>query len=107
MSIQIKDPDYYTCCYEQTHVLRRELVKELQGISGINPIEGVANFILCHLDGLGPDAATLTVQCRQNNLFIRDVTSMGSTFDGHTIRIAVKERPTNHRIVDILRNTLS
>jgi len=49
---------------------------------------------------------TVSEACRRQMLFLRDVLSMGKCFDRRTIRIAVKDRKTNTRMLEILRAVL-
>ena len=69
-------------------------------------IDGVANFLLCHLPGDGPDAAAVTQACRRHNLFIRDVCGMGSRLGRHALRIAVKGAADNRRILRTLEGSV-
>jgi len=51
----------------------------------------------------GPDAATVVARCREQGLFLRDATGMGTQLGRHALRIAVKDRDTNRRMAEILR----
>ena len=95
------DPDYYAQRYRETRELRHELSGQL-GSLGCGPVPGVANFILCDLPDDGPDAATISLQCREKGLFLRDVSGMGTRLAHRALRITVKDRETNRRMVDIL-----
>jgi len=102
----LQDPDYYRQRYRETHELRQELSAQLQSL-GWELVPGVANFILCHLPDDGPDAATLTHQCREKGLFLRDASGMGTRLGHRALRIAVKDRETNRRMVEVLRQLCS
>jgi histidinol-phosphate/aromatic aminotransferase/cobyric acid decarboxylase-like protein len=54
-----------------------------------------------------PMVANLVEAGRKQKLFLRDVASMGKCFDQRTLRIAVKDRKTNLRMLQILHNGLS
>ena len=69
---------------------------------GWETVPGIANFILCHLPPAGPDAATVVARCREYGLFLRDASGMGAELGDRAVRIAVKDRETNRRMVDIL-----
>ncbi len=96
------DPDYYAGRYDETHRLRACLRRGLGGECGLDVVDGVANFLLCHLPPDGPSAARVTEACRRHDLFIRDASNLGSSLGSHTVRIAVKDAPTNRRIVSTL-----
>ena len=97
----LEDPDYYDTRYEETHLLRRELVERLKPLNW-EIISGTANFVLCHLSEDGPDAETLISRCRQRGLFLRNAANMGTALGDRAIRIAVKDAETNRRMVQIL-----
>jgi histidinol-phosphate/aromatic aminotransferase/cobyric acid decarboxylase-like protein len=102
----LEDPAYYAMRYRQTHALRRELVAELRECQGLQVLPGVANFALCHLPPDGPSAAAVVEHCRQRGVFLRDAAAMGTRLGTHAIRIAVKDREANRRIVEVLRGAL-
>ncbi|HLQ37425.1 MAG TPA: histidinol-phosphate transaminase [Planctomycetota bacterium] len=97
---------YYRDCWLQTQALRAQLRAGLQQLpGGIEVRDGTANFLLCHLPANAPTAAGLLARCRDRGLFLRDVSSMGS-FDDRTFRIAVKDGPTQTRMLAILGECL-
>ncbi len=98
--------DYYRAQWRTTHTLRAELQTDLEAL-GWDVLPGCANFLLCWLPTDGPDAAELATRTRRVGLFVREVTNMGSSLGRYAVRIAVKDRDTNHRIVDILKAVLS
>jgi len=102
----LQDPEYYASCYEQTHQFREQLARDLADQCGLKVIPGVANFLLCHLPDSSPDAKEVVKLCREQDLFIRDTTNMGSCFDDRVVRLAVKDQETNKRIVQILARIL-
>jgi histidinol-phosphate/aromatic aminotransferase/cobyric acid decarboxylase-like protein/N-acyl-L-homoserine lactone synthetase len=102
----LQDPDYYGCCYRKTHELRADLARRLSDTCSLDIVEGVANFIMCHLPDDAPPAAQVTAACRQRDLFIRDVSNMGRQLGSRAVRIAVKDEATNGRIVSTLRDAL-
>jgi histidinol-phosphate/aromatic aminotransferase/cobyric acid decarboxylase-like protein len=101
----LQDPDYYATCWRETHQLRDELVAALQSLDGWEILPGIANFLLCHLPQDGATAAELVQRCQPHGLFLRDVGNMGTRFGNRALRIAVKDRPTNHRLVEIISRT--
>jgi histidinol-phosphate/aromatic aminotransferase/cobyric acid decarboxylase-like protein/GNAT superfamily N-acetyltransferase len=104
--IALKDVEYYEKCYKKTHAFRDEFSKELMKINSIKVVQSIANFILCYLPENGPNAETVVSKCKEYGLYIRDVSNMGTNFDKHTIRIAIKNRETNQKMIKILKNVL-
>ena len=103
----LRDAPYYADRYEQTHQLRAELGRALTVECDLGVVEGVANFLLCHLSEDGPTAAQICAACRERDLFIRDVANLGRSLGSHAIRIAVKDAMTNQRVVSILSDVLT
>jgi histidinol-phosphate/aromatic aminotransferase/cobyric acid decarboxylase-like protein/GNAT superfamily N-acetyltransferase len=97
----LQDPEYYARRYRETHDLREELSAHCRSW-GWKPVPGAANFILCLLPEDGPDAANVTLRCREEGLFLRDASRMGTGLGRHALRIAVKNRETTRRMVEIL-----
>src|ERR1051326_2752166 len=89
----LADPSYYAARYRETHGLRVDLERELAPLLDVVP--GCANFFLAHTG----DAGSLVARCREERLFIRFIAE-------DTIRIAVKDRVTNKRMVEILGEAL-
>lgn len=102
----LKDDNYYKKCYEQTHTLREEFCSELIKIKSIEVLQSKANFVLCFLPEEGPNAATVVSKCRKMGLFLRDVSNMGNNFNKHTIRIAIKDKKTNEKMLAIIKKVL-
>jgi len=104
----LRDPAYYAQRYWETATLRGELVRALkQALPSIDILEGVANFVLCHLPPQGPDAATVGAHCRAYDVFVRDAGAMSALLGSHTLRIAVKDENSNQRTVEALTQTFS
>jgi histidinol-phosphate/aromatic aminotransferase/cobyric acid decarboxylase-like protein len=95
----LRDPSYYDGCYRRTHALRRELAERLRRIDGVEVLEGVANFVLCHLSPRLPTAGAVVAACRQRGVFLRDAGNMGKALGDRALRIAVKQADDNGRIV--------
>jgi histidinol-phosphate/aromatic aminotransferase/cobyric acid decarboxylase-like protein len=97
----LQDPAYYAARYAETHALRRQLARDLEGL-GWEMIPGEANFLLGHLPESGPDAPTVIARCRDRGLFLRDAAAMGTQLGRRAIRLAVKDAATNRRMVALL-----
>jgi histidinol-phosphate/aromatic aminotransferase/cobyric acid decarboxylase-like protein len=90
----------------ETHVLREEFSKELMKIKSIEVLQSKANFVLCSLPENGPDAATVVSKCKEMGLFLRDVSNMGHNFNKHTLRIAIKNKETIIKMLEIITKVL-
>jgi histidinol-phosphate/aromatic aminotransferase/cobyric acid decarboxylase-like protein len=101
----LKSTDYYQAAWQETHVLRVELEHDLRQL-GWDVIPGCANFLLCSLPSTGPSAAEVVARGRRFGLFVRDVSNMGTALGRHALRVAVKDRETNRRMLVILRNVV-
>jgi histidinol-phosphate/aromatic aminotransferase/cobyric acid decarboxylase-like protein len=97
----LKSLDYYRACWQETRVLRDELRAGLEA-QGWDVVPGCANFLLCHLPPSAPDTTKFVADLRKQGLFIRDVSDMGTTVGWRAVRVAVKDRPTNLRMLAIL-----
>lgn len=101
-------PAYYTRRYSQTVVLRQMLARGVQkAIPGAEILTGVGNFVLCHLPPTAPSAAEVVRHCRTRGVFIRDVGEMGQSLGSHTLRIAVKRRSEQRRVLEALTAALA
>ena len=98
----LEDPAYYAARYSETAALRESLATELRALNW-DVLPGIANFLLCHLPPDGPDAATVVERCRTHGLFLRNAASMSPSLGTHTIRLAVKDAPTQTRLLAVLR----
>jgi histidinol-phosphate/aromatic aminotransferase/cobyric acid decarboxylase-like protein/GNAT superfamily N-acetyltransferase len=103
-TMALRDPDYYASRYAETHLLRRQLARELEAF-GWHVVPGEANFLLAHLPGGGIQASDLVKCCRGYGLFLRDASAMGSDLSD-AVRVAVKDAQTNARMVAILGSIL-
>ena len=98
--------DYYRNRWRETAILRGELQAGLEA-QGWDVVSGCANFLLCHLPRGAPTAARLVAELRARGLFIRDVASMGTALGERAVRIVVKDRATNRRILTTLADPRS
>jgi histidinol-phosphate/aromatic aminotransferase/cobyric acid decarboxylase-like protein len=105
--IALQDEEYYLQKYSETHQLRDEMMGKLSVLPNVEITPTMTNFILFHLEKNGMRADDLVKRCRERNLYIRNVGNMGSQFGDYTIRIAVKDRETNYKIIDIITNVLN
>jgi histidinol-phosphate/aromatic aminotransferase/cobyric acid decarboxylase-like protein len=104
--VALENLEYYRTCWLTTTILRQELSTGLRDL-GLDPVPGVANFVLAHLTADHPRASQVIAYCQRQNLYLRDVTSMGQSWGEDVIRIAVKDRTTNARMLAILAGLLA
>lgn len=102
----LRDPEYYVEHYRQTHRLRDDLARELRDRCGLVVVPSVANFLLCRLPEESPGARVVVEACRERDLLLRDAGGMGRSLGDRFCRIAVKDRSTNERIVEVLAEVL-
>ena len=99
-------PSYYRARYRETAALRAQLQGALSQLPGLSARRGVANYVFCDLLPGSTDAATLTERAHERGLRIRDF-PMDPDLRWRAIRIAVGDRPTNQRIVQILSEAIA
>ena len=104
----LRDPAYYRARWADTAVLRAELAAGLRAADPTAVVdEAVANFLLITLPTGGPSAADVVTACRRDDVYLRDLSPMSPAFQGRTIRVAVKDRVANARIVTAYRGALT
>jgi histidinol-phosphate/aromatic aminotransferase/cobyric acid decarboxylase-like protein/predicted GNAT family N-acyltransferase len=101
----IGDPDYYAARYRETAVLREELRGGLAAIPGVRSREGAANFVLVELDE-PLDAATIAERCSAYGLYLRAFPG-DVPFRWRALRVAVKDRPTQQRMLHVLATVVN
>jgi histidinol-phosphate/aromatic aminotransferase/cobyric acid decarboxylase-like protein len=101
----LRSTSYYEAKWRETHKLREKFASELKQL-GWKVFPGCANFLLCQLPTDQPPVTDLVDACRNQKLYLRDVTSMGKCFDQRTLRIAVKDKQTNLRMLQIISTVL-
>ncbi len=101
----LQAPDYYAPLYRETAAMRDTLAAALR-LLGWNVLPGIANFLLCHLPGDGPDADSIVQRCRAHGLYLRNAAAMSRHLGDRCIRIAVKDAVTNARMIAILREVV-
>jgi histidinol-phosphate/aromatic aminotransferase/cobyric acid decarboxylase-like protein len=95
----LNDPTYYERRYRQTHTLRTQLVHELSQCSQVHVYPSITNFVLVETQS---SAQEILDHMRKSNVFVRNCDSMGFRFADRYLRIAVKRRVENVRIVKAL-----
>ena len=99
----LQEPSYYRMRHDQTHAYRECLARGLAEL-GFKVTPAVANFLLCQLPASETSVAAFVRRCRNNKLFLRDVSNMG--INTCAVRIAVKDGPINQRMLEIIARVL-
>ncbi len=95
----LADSAYYQQRYEETHVLRESLARDLKQIEGITVYPSATNFLLVEVSG---SAQRIVDRMRESNVFVRNCDSMSDRFEDRFLRIAVKREPQNRRVAATL-----
>lgn len=101
--------EYYKARWRETRTLRAELVEGLRALGVEEIVPGVANFVLFHPSPAAPSTGSIIESCRRAKLFVREIRPRreeGSA-EAPALRIAVKDRETNRRMLEILGSALS
>ncbi|MFC8142423.1 aminotransferase class I/II-fold pyridoxal phosphate-dependent enzyme [Streptomyces paradoxus] len=103
----LRDPAYYTSVLRRTHELRRRLASDLAAVdASVTVEESVANFLTLTLPPGELSAASLVAECRRHGVYLRDLSPLSSSYEGRTVRVAVRDTGENARIVDAYRTAL-
>lgn len=106
MQIEEKYKKDYAISLEKIKSARKEFTKNLSAISGLRVIPSQANYLLVEITN-GMKATELTkILLLQYNLFIKDLSKKIKISDRQYIRIAVRNRKDNKKMVDALKNLL-
>lgn len=101
----LSEHEYYAAQYSATAELREELVSKLHSECEIKAFPSVTNCLLCEIPA-EHSADDLVERARKQNLFIRSGAGIHPSLGPNTVRIAVKNKITNEKIVSILRGLL-
>ncbi|MCW5937930.1 MAG: histidinol-phosphate aminotransferase family protein [Fimbriimonadaceae bacterium] len=102
----LRDPSYYRSMTHATSSMRGELERVLHRMEGVDKVyPSVANFLLLRLER--PVAAEVVRRCAEHDVYLRNCDSLSDRFQGHFIRVAIKDGRTNVRICEVLRDALS
>ena len=103
----LREVGYYARCHAETHRLREQLRAGLRGLGITEMVPGLANYVMFHLPEEAPEATTMVMRCREQGLFLRDLSGMGSSLGPRALRIAVKDAATNQRMLRIVEEALT
>ncbi|PYP91562.1 MAG: hypothetical protein DMG65_06895 [Candidatus Angelobacter sp. Gp1-AA117] len=97
----LSNPEYYQQRYRDTHLLRCAALESFGEFEGLQAFGSCANFYL--LKCLQQSAAWVQQQLEAENIFVRHCDSMSPRFHDNFLRIAVKGKEQNDRIVSALK----
>jgi len=100
------DPAYYQRRYQETEALRGELIKNLSLLGGEVAAEG-PSWILYRLPDAAPDAEEVVIACRAAGVYLRNAGQTSEALRARYLRIAVRPREEQERIVAALRAVLA
>ena len=102
----LDDPSYYGARYKETHTLKEAFSSELSEI-GLQVFSGAANFLLCKLPKGGKCAEEIVRICATKGIYLRNASTMGTPIRENYLRIAVKNKVDNKRIVNTLKTAIN
>jgi len=103
----LDDPSYYEARYKETHIILREAFSSELCEIGLEVFPSVANFLLCKLPEGGKCAKDVVGACVLEGVYLRDVSSMGTSIGANYLRIAVKNKLDNERILNALKTAIN
>jgi len=101
----LHNPEYYQQHYRETHLLRCEALETLGELEEVQVFGSCAKFYLVKC--LQQSAAWVQKQLEAENIFIRNCDSMSPRFHDDFLRIAVKNREQNEKIVSALKSAFA
>jgi histidinol-phosphate/aromatic aminotransferase/cobyric acid decarboxylase-like protein len=101
------DSAYYQDRYRETRKLRQQLIEGLRGLGIHEIVPGQANFVMFHLEPDQPLATTVLSEAKRQGVFVRDPSLMGSEVGPRALRLTVKDKEANERILATLESVLS
>jgi threonine-phosphate decarboxylase len=102
----LKDRPYAAQTVVQVNLEKEWLIAELSKTPGLLPCPSAANFILCRIATKKIDSAALTDEMAREGILIRDCSTYQG-LDKHFIRVAVRTREENARLISSLREVLN
>lgn len=102
----LRDHDYARRTLLTVAADRQRLYERLAE-SGVEMYQSSANFLLMRLPAHGPDSTRLRSQLiRHAGVIVRDCCSFDGMSDGRFVRVAVRSRSENDRLVEAIRSML-
>lgn len=98
-----QDREYMKNTIEFVHREKDYLYHELKKIKGLIPYQPAANYIFIDISPTGLDSTTLVDKLGSKGILVRDCSSYRN-LKGDFIRVAVKDRKDNLKLIEALRN---
>lgn len=105
MQIEGKYTNDYQSSLKKMRLERRYLIEELKKIPGIRPIESQANFLMAELTGEISARELSEILLEKYDLLIKDLSE--KIKDGQYIRLSIRNRADNDKLIFALKNELS
>ncbi len=102
----LEDRTWYAARWAETHRLRGELACGLAGL-GLAVTPSVTNFLMAELPPGAPDAPEACAALATRGLYLRDLSTLGQAVGRRAVRLAVKDAPTQARMLALLREVLA
>jgi threonine-phosphate decarboxylase len=102
----LKDRPYAAQTVVQLNLEKEWLIAELSKTPGLLPYHSAANFILCRIATKKIDSAALTDEMARKGILIRNCSAYQG-LDKYFIRVAVRTREENARLISSLREVLN
>jgi histidinol-phosphate/aromatic aminotransferase/cobyric acid decarboxylase-like protein len=99
----LKDQQYYDEKYTLTHLLRQEVYRELSQRRNLRVNDSIANFYLLELLDPTINAEMVRAALQKDSIYIRNPDSMSTQFGGRFLRIAIKNKDSNEKIIAALK----
>ncbi len=101
----IKETEYISNTKEIIAIEREYLYGQLQGIAGLDPYIPGANYIFLDISRTGFSSGLLRERLIAKGIIVRDCATY-PTLEDKYIRVAVKQRPENIKLIDALQEVL-
>ena len=105
LQISEKYKKEYKLALEKFKYIRTEFVEELRDIPNLRVIPTQANFVMCEVLGGNSSKQLTETLLTEHNILIKDLSSKEG-IDGQYIRVAVRTREENHKLLSSLHQVL-
>lgn len=99
------DKEHMKATFELVCTEREYLFSTLSALPGIKPLRGAANFLLLDISGTGKTVGELIPLLGRQGILVRDCSNFQG-LNGQYIRIAVRNRTENVKLIASLRSVL-
>lgn len=103
----LESREYYQARYAETKILREELSAELVQRFEFEVTPGVANFVLCHAPQTAPTSQEICRRTKDRGVYLRDAGRISPTLGNRALRVAVKNRREQQRLLEALAEVLA